>query len=67
MTKKPERVPGIREPRPNQAQRRHPERLENDPPSRDVPPQDLHGPQDVTDPRAKNSGHKKKTADNWNQ
>jgi hypothetical protein len=24
-------------------------------------------PQDVTDPRAKNSGHGKKTADKWNQ
>ena len=24
-------------------------------------------PQDVVDPRAKNSGHKKKTADKWNQ
>jgi hypothetical protein len=23
--------------------------------------------QDVSDPRAKNSGHKKKTADKWNQ
>jgi hypothetical protein len=25
------------------------------------------GSQDVIDPRAKNSGHKKKTADKWNQ
>ena len=24
-------------------------------------------PQDVADPRTKNSGHKKKTADKWNQ
>ena len=24
-------------------------------------------PQDVADPRAKSSGHKKKTADKWNQ
>jgi hypothetical protein len=65
--KKPEHVPGMREPRPNRAQRRHPDRLQDEPLSRDVPQPDLHGPQDVSDPRAKNSGHKKKTADNWNQ
>jgi hypothetical protein len=28
---------------------------------------DVRTPQDVTDTRAKNSGHGKKTADKWNQ
>jgi hypothetical protein len=40
-------------------------------PSEDTIEQDPlveHGrPQDVRDPRAKNSGHGKKTADKWNQ
>jgi len=65
MTKKPERVPGIRKTRPNRAQRRHPEaQPENEPVARDVhPPAEV----DVPDPRTKTSGHKKKTADNWNQ
>jgi hypothetical protein len=65
--KKPAHVPGMREPRPSRAQRRHPGQLESELPSRDRPQADLHEPQDVGDPRAKNSGHKKKTADNWNQ
>jgi hypothetical protein len=65
MAKKQPRVPGMREAKPNREQRRHPEpRPENQPPVRDErPPKDL----DVPDPRAKNTGHKKKTADNWNQ
>jgi hypothetical protein len=65
MAKKQPRVPGMREAKPNREQRRHPEtRPEDEPPARDErPPKDL----DVADPRAKNSGHKKKTADNWNQ
>jgi hypothetical protein len=65
MTKKQERVPGMREPKPNREQRRHPDSLpENEPPARDErPPKAV----DVPDPRAKNSGHKQKTADNWNQ
>jgi hypothetical protein len=67
MPKKRPRVPEMRETKPNREQRRHPERLGDEPPSPDVPPPDLPVPQDVTDPRAKNSGHKKKTADNWNQ
>ena len=65
MTKKQPRVPGMREVRPNREQRRNPEgRPEDEPLARDErPPAEL----DVPDPRAKNSGHKKKTADNWNQ
>jgi len=65
MAKKQERVPGMRKAKPNREQRRHPEqRPENEPLARDEgPPTEL----DVPDPRAKNSGHKKKTADNWNQ
>jgi hypothetical protein len=54
MTKKQPHVPEMRETRPNRERRRHPERVQDHALSRD-------------DPRAKNSGHKKKTADNWNQ
>jgi hypothetical protein len=69
MAKKQARVPEMREVKPNREQRRHPERLRDEPLSREKLPEDphTHGPQDVSDPRAKNSGHKKKTADNWNQ
>jgi hypothetical protein len=65
MAKKQPRVPGTRQVKPNREQQRHPERLSEDEPlARDErPPRDL----DVPDPRTKNSGHKKKTADNWNQ
>jgi hypothetical protein len=67
MAKKQPHVPETREAKPNREQRRHPGRLEDEPLSRDIPEPDPHGPQDVADPRAKNSGHKKKTTDNWNQ
>ena len=65
MTKKQARVPETRETKPNREQRRHPESRPAGelPVSDERPPKDL----DVADPRAKNSGHKKKTADNWNQ
>jgi hypothetical protein len=64
MAKKQPRVPGTREVRPNREQRRHPQgRLEDEPLTREErPPADLDRP----DPR-KNTSHKKKTADNWNQ
>ncbi len=66
MTRKQERVPGMRDAKPNREQRRHPEgrRLEDEPLSRDgaLPEQ-----QDVPDPRTKTSGHRKKTAERWNQ
>jgi hypothetical protein len=65
MTKKRERVPEMRETKPNREQRRHPEsNLADEPLTREEPPpKEL----DVPGPRAKKSGHKKKTADNWNQ
>jgi hypothetical protein len=56
--------------RPNREQRRHPER-DLEAPDDQAPPRAeqvfRQGPQDVTSVRAKNSGHKKKTADKWNQ
>lgn len=65
MAKKRSRVPEMHATKPNRDQRRHPEgRPENEPLVRDArAPKDL----DVPDPRTKTSGHKKKTADNWNQ
>jgi hypothetical protein len=57
----------------NREQRRHPEKAfrADVPPSEHAPPKEQevlrHGPQDVSDVRAKNSGHGKKTADKWNQ
>ena len=65
MARNQPRVPGMRETKPNREQRRHPEPLPDD--QRLVrderPPKEM----DVPDPRTKNTGHKKKTADNWNQ
>jgi hypothetical protein len=52
---------------PNRDQRRHPEKVEQ---PRAVPEDQMrkpNTPQDTLDPRAKNSGHGKKTADKWNQ
>ena len=65
MAKKQERVPGMREAKPNRQQRRHPEaNLADEPLARDEQaPKDL----DVPDPRTKSSGHKKTTAEHWNQ
>ena len=65
MAKKQPRVPEMREVKPNRQQRRHPgQRMEDSPPARD---EQLPTELDVPDPRVKSSGHKKKTADNWNQ
>lgn len=62
---KREKVPETRENKPNREQRRHPEGLERpETAQEEILPQ---GDQDVTDARAKNSGHGKKTADKWNQ
>jgi hypothetical protein len=61
-----EKVPGTTDVKPNREQRRHPEKFErsqDEPLSRD----DQMVESDVQDPRAKNSGHGKKTADKWNQ
>jgi hypothetical protein len=56
----------------NREQRRHPERVEQpqDTTPAEDPSQEMREtgrPQDTLDPRAKNTGHKKKTADKWNQ
>ena len=72
MAKKQPHVPETREAKPNREQRRHPERLERPERPEDTPlARDERPPQDqadaVQEARAKNSGHKKKTADNWNQ
>jgi hypothetical protein len=64
--KKNEKVPGVTEVKPNREQRRHPEKFdkpENEPLTRD----EQTVSQDVQDPRAKNGGNGKKTADKWNQ
>ena len=60
-----EKVPETKDVKPNRQQRRHPEQL----PSEDEPVarEETLEQHDVPDPRAKNSGHKKKTADKWNQ
>ena len=65
MPKKKPRVPEMREVKPNREQRRHPEATPVDEPlaREERPPKEM----DVPDPRTKTSGHKKKTADNWNQ
>ena len=60
--KKKENVPETR--RPNRAERRGTMRAEDEPLVRDPHPL---ADQSVPDVRAKNSGHKKKTADKWNQ
>ena len=62
-----EHVPEMRENdvKPNREQRRHPERLADAPISHET--SEAGRRQDVEDPRAKSSGHKKKTADKWNQ
>jgi hypothetical protein len=71
MTKRP-RVPETRDQSPNREQRRHPDRaapVGDEPLAREeeAPEVFRRGPQDVASTRAKSSGHKKKTADNWNQ
>jgi hypothetical protein len=51
----------------NRAQRRHPEKELDPHPSPEQQMRAPSTPQDTRDPRAKNSGHGKKTADKWNQ
>jgi hypothetical protein len=63
MTKN-EKIPETKDVKPNRAQRRHPEQRPEDAP---VTREDTMADQDVVDPRTKASGHKKKTADKWNQ
>jgi hypothetical protein len=64
---KPNHVPETHgEPKPNRAQRRHPDRV--DAPADEPLERERTLPeQDVPSVRAKNSGHRKKTADKWNQ
>ena len=64
MSKQP-KVPETKDVKPNRAQRRHPDKVAADAPLArdDAPPPET----DVPDPRAKASGHGKKTADKWNQ
>jgi hypothetical protein len=66
---KQEHVPETRdhEVKPNRAQRRHPERIEDAPITRAASDARPATPPVEPDPRAKSSGHKKKTADKWNQ
>jgi hypothetical protein len=63
-------VPETRAAKPNRRQRRHPD-LDLEAPDEQAPPTVEkvfeEGAQDITSVRAKNSGHKKKTADKWNQ
>jgi hypothetical protein len=51
----------------NRAQRRHPEKEIRPPEVRLRETIDREHPPDVVDPRAKSTGHGKKTADKWNQ
>jgi hypothetical protein len=60
--KKTEKVPETH--RPNRAERRGTMKAEDEPLRRDPHPLE---DQTVPDPRTKASGHKKKTADKWNQ
>ena len=63
-----ERVPETRDVKPNRAQRRHPERAEDEPIARDAQPGTAEpGPPGDVNVRAKSGGHKKRTADKWNQ
>jgi hypothetical protein len=68
MSKEQPRVPGTRDPRPNRERRRHPDGGNNPPerPAADAPPPP-EPRADAADPRAKSTGHGKKTADKWNQ
>jgi hypothetical protein len=70
MTKKPQRVPGMTTVKPNREQRRHPDGVhpQDRPLARDTDAPDTKSPTlNVADPRAKSTGHGKKTADKWNQ
>jgi hypothetical protein len=64
MTKKMQKVPGMREHRPNRAERRGSMPAEDEPLVRDPHPLE---DQQVPDTRAKTTGRGKKTAAKWNQ
>jgi len=63
--KKNEKIPETKDPKPNRQQRRHPE--QRPPEDEPVAREETLAQHDVPDPRAKASGHKKKTADMCNQ
>jgi hypothetical protein len=70
MTKKQTHVPESREITPNRAERRHPEKTDPVEEARVREEQEVllkRGTDDDISVRAKSSGHKKKTADKWNQ
>jgi hypothetical protein len=70
MTKKQPHVPETTEQTPNRAARRHPEKIDPIEEARVREEQELllkRGSDDDISVRAKSSGHKKKTADKWNQ
>ncbi len=63
-----DRIPETTNVTPNREQRRHPERTEDAPIARDVQPDiPKTGNDGDVSVRAKSSGHKKRTADKWNQ
>lgn len=66
---KREHIPETRDPKPNRARRRHPERelTEDTALTRDVQEGVERDRPDIASIRAKSSGHGKKTADKWNQ
>ena len=70
MSKKQPHVPETREPRPNRAERRHPEKVDSAEGAQAGEGQVAvpnRGTEEEVSVRAKSSGHKKKTADKWNQ
>jgi len=67
---KQEHVPGTSDPKPNRAQRRHPDKVDPAEVARVREEQEeilKRGTDDDVSVRAKSSGHGKKTADKWNQ
>jgi hypothetical protein len=70
VSKQKPHVVETREPTPNRAERRHPEKVDPIEEARVREEQEVllkRGTDDDISVRAKSSGHKKKTADKWNQ
>jgi hypothetical protein len=70
VNKKQSHVPEMREPAPNRAERRHPEKTDLVEEARVREEQEVllkRGTDGDISVRARSSGHKKKTADKWNQ
>jgi hypothetical protein len=64
MAKKTQKVPETKTRKPSRAERRGTMPAKDEPLARDPHPLE---DQSVPDVRVKNTGHKKKTADTWNQ